>query len=278
MVGSQGGAGAANAGLTAAVRGAYDAAASDWDGGPGQMYRELARALVTQPGVPVTGRRVLDLGAGTGAAGAAALAAGAAQVVAADIAPGMLRRCQAPLRPVAADATALPFRDGSFDLVVAAFCLGHLGSVPGGLAEARRVCPAIAASAFAPGWTHPAKQAVDDVLTAFGYRPPEWYVTFKQQTEPRAADPARLRGQAAAAGFSGAEVRTLTVATGMATPFQLASWRLGLAHVAPFAASLGQSGRAALQRAAEAAVRNANPGPLEVSMLVLTGGLVFDSP
>ncbi len=278
MVGIQGGAGAAHAGLTRAVRAAYDAAASDWDTGPGQMYGELARALVTQPGVQVAGRRVLDLGAGTGAAGTAALAAGAAQVVAADIAPGMLRRCQASLRPVAADAAALPFRDRSFDLAVAACCLGHLGSVPGCLAEARRVCPAIAASAFAPGWTHPAKQAVDDVLAAFGYRTPDWYVTFKQQTEPRAADPALLRAQAVAAGFAGVEVRTVTVATGLATPTQLASWRLGMAHVAPFAASLGESRHAALRRAAEAAVSSAGSGRLEVSMLVLTGGLVFGRP
>ena len=43
------------------------------------------------------------------------------------------------LHPVAADAAALPFRDGSFDLVVAAFSLSHLGILPAGLGEARRV-------------------------------------------------------------------------------------------------------------------------------------------
>ena len=41
--------------------------------------------------------------------------------------------------PVAADAAALPFRDGSFDLVLAAFCLNHLASLAAGLAEVRRV-------------------------------------------------------------------------------------------------------------------------------------------
>ena len=74
----------------------------------------------------LAGGRVLDLGAGTGVAGRAALAAGARSVVSADSALGMLRRCPARLHPVAADATALPFRDGCFDLVLAAFCLGHL--------------------------------------------------------------------------------------------------------------------------------------------------------
>jgi ubiquinone/menaquinone biosynthesis C-methylase UbiE len=272
MVAGEGDTGSAAARLTGAVRAAYDTAATDWDGGPGHMYAELARALVGLAGVPVAGSRVLDLGAGTGAAGAAALAAGAAQVVAADISPAMLRRCPEPLHPLAADAVALPFRDQSFDLAIAAFCLGHLGNMHSCLAEARRVCPAIAASAFAPGWSHPAKQAVDDVLTAFGYRAPDWYLTFKQQTEPRATDPALLRAQAAAAGFTGIQVRTVAVGTGLTTSAQLASWRLGMAHIAPFAASLRVPRRAALQQAAEAAVARTGPRPLEVSMLVLTGG------
>jgi ubiquinone/menaquinone biosynthesis C-methylase UbiE len=276
MVGGEGGPGTAPARLTGAMRAAYEAAADDWDGGPGQMYSELARALVAHASVPVAGLRVLDLGAGTGAAGAAAVAAGADQVVAADIAAGMLRRCAATLHPVAADAAALPFRDQSFDLAVAAFCLSHLGSMAGCLAEARRVCGAIAASAFAPGWTHPAKRAVDDVLTAFGYRAPDWYQTFKEQTEPQAADSALLQEQAAAAGFAGVRVRTVTVATGLTTSAQLASWRLGMAHIVPFTASLSLARRAALQHAAEAgvqaAVQGIGDGPLEVSMLVLTGG------
>jgi ubiquinone/menaquinone biosynthesis C-methylase UbiE len=158
--------------LTADLRAAYDTAADEWAGGPEHVYARLARELVAHAPVPLVGRRVLDLGAGTGVAGRAALAAGAELVVAADPAVGMLRRGGAALHPVAADAAALPFRDGSFDLVVAAFCLSHLGSVPAGLREARRVGRAIAASAFAPGWTHPAKAAVDEELRRYGYRPP----------------------------------------------------------------------------------------------------------
>jgi ubiquinone/menaquinone biosynthesis C-methylase UbiE len=275
MVGGKGGAGAAAARLgpvrlTSAMRTAYDAAAGDWDSGPGRMYADLATALIAAAGVPVADRRVLDLGAGTGAAGAAALAAGAAEVVAADIAPAMLRRCPAGLRPVVADAGALPLRAGSFDLAVAAFSLGHLDDIPGGLAEARRVCTALAASAFAPGWTHPAKRAVDDVLTAFGYQPPGWYRTFKRETEPRAADARSLAEAATAAGFARVRVRTVIVATTLSTPAELASWRLGLAHVAPFMAGLGPADRDRLTRAAETAVSQPESGPLEVSMLVLT--------
>ena len=63
-------------------------------------------------------------------------------------------------------------------------------------------------------------------------------------------------------------VATITVRTGVSAPAQLASWRLGLAHVAPFLQSLDPASQAAARRAAEQAV--AGTGPLIVSMLVLT--------
>src|SRR6266436_623616 len=129
--------------------------------------------------------------------------------------------------PVAADAGALPFRDRAFDLVVTAFCLNHLGRPGDALREIRRVGRGLAASAFAPGWTHPAKAAVDEVLRPFGFRPPAWYESMKQEGGPAAQDPAWLGGQAAAAGWTGVRVRTIAVATGVSTPAQLASWRLG---------------------------------------------------
>jgi SAM-dependent methyltransferase len=260
--------------MSAEVRSAYDAAAGLWAEGPERLYAALARALVAcaRPALTgaqaVAGRRVLDLGAGTGVAGRAALEAGAESVVSADPALAMLRRCGAGAHPVAADATALPFRDGRFDLVLAAFCLGHLSRADAGLREARRVGAGLAASSFAPGWTHPAKAAVDDVLGSFGYQPPSWYVTFKRDTEPRASDPAWLGRAAAEAGFTDVRLRTVAVQSGLSTPAQLASWRLGLAQVAPFVNSLSAVRRAELRRAAEAAA--AGTGPLVVSMLVLT--------
>ena len=271
MVGGEGRAGGAAAELTgyaASLRDAYDAAASAWAGGPEQMYAPLAQALVAAAPVPVAGGQVLDLGAGTGVAGRAALAAGASRVVAVDGAVSMLGRSGPALHPVAADAAALPFRDHSFDLVVAAFVLSHLNSISSGLREARRVGRAIAASAFAPGWDHPAKAAVDQALRQFGYQPPAWYARFKQETGPQADDPRRLAGHAAEAGFRSVRVRTVTVPTGLSGPGPLASWRLGMAHVAPFVCSLSPARRAALQQAAERAVAGA--GPLAVSMLVLT--------
>ena len=252
------------AGLTAGVRAGYDAAAEDWADGPGPMYAQLARVLVAAAPVSPVGCLVLDLGSGAGVAGRAALAAGARQVVAVDLSEGMLRRGGGG-HPVVADAIALPFRDGSFDLVVAAFCLNHLSSLAAGLAEARRVGAAIAASMFAPGWTHPAKDAVDDAVRSFGYRPPAWHTNL--QPGSRASDPKELARCAAAAGFSRVEARTMAVPTGLATPAELVSWRLGMAHVAPFMRSLDAPGRAAVRRTAEQAVAAA---PLVVSMVVLT--------
>jgi len=276
MVGSAGGQGGPAAELTAGVRSAYEAAAAAWAEGPERVYASLARALLACVGAAdggaagggLAGGRVLDAGAGTGVAGRAALAAGARSVVCADAALAMLSRCGRKLHPVAADMTALPFRDGSFDLVLAAFSLGHLDQPGSGLREARRVAARLAASSFAPGWNHPAKAAVDEVLGSFGYRPPSWYVTFKCDTEPRASDPAGLRRDVAAAGYTDMRLRTVTVQVGLERPGQLAAWRLGMAHVAPFVYSLPAARQAELRQAAAAAV--AGSGPLMVSMLVLT--------
>ena len=278
MVGEAGGPGGLAAGLSADLRVAYDATAPRWTEGPEPVYASLARTLLAAvllvpadgrvlAGAGLAGGRVLDLGAGTGVAGRAALAAGARSVVCADSALSMLRRSGPRLHPVAADITALPFRDGYFDLVLAAFCLGHLGRPVAGLREARRVGTALAASSFAAGWNHPAKAAVDQVLGSFGYRPPPWYVTFKRDTEPRASDPAALGRDTAAAGYTDIKVRTVTVDTGLSSSAELASWRLGMAHIAPFVASLSRAHRAELRRAAEAAVTGT--GPLVVDMLVL---------
>jgi SAM-dependent methyltransferase len=275
MVGGASGQGGPAAGLSTRVRAAYDAAAAAWAEGPEPIYAALARALLACAPLSgsadggVAGKRVLDAGAGTGVAGRAARAAGARTVVCADGALAMLSRCGRELHPVAADLAALPFRDGCFDLVLAAFCLGHLDQPAAALREARRVAPALAASSFAPGWNHPAKAAVDEVLGSFGYRPPAWYRTFKQDTEPWASDPAAVSRAAAAAGYADVRWQTVQVSIGPPEggPERLAAWRLGMAHVAPFVSALPRARQAELRRAATAAVTGT--GPLTVSMLVL---------
>ncbi|HUD38666.1 MAG TPA: methyltransferase domain-containing protein [Streptosporangiaceae bacterium] len=250
-----------------AVGDAYESSARLWASGPERMYGALARELLASSGLPLAGLSVLDVGAGTGVAGRAALSAGARPVVCADLALRMLRRCEARTNPVVADAMALPFLDRSFDLVVAAFCLGHLPDLGAGLRETRRVGPWLAASSFAPGWTHPAKAAIDEVLARFGYEPPAWHARFKRELEPRGSDPAELERLARAAGYASARLSTIRVATGLSTAAEIASWRLGMAHVAPFVSSLEPRRRLALTNAAESAV--AGTEPVVVTMLML---------
>ena len=272
MVAGEGGRGRAPADvtvdLTGRLRDAYDAAAPAWSLGAERMYRPLAQALIGE--LDVAGRRVLDLGAGTGVAGQAALAAGARRVIAVDVAVEMLRHCRRPQQPIAADAANLPFPARSFDIVVAAFSLSHLPSLPAGLREARRVAAAIAASSFAPGWTNPAKESAETALRPFGYHPPPWYQAFKQQTEKAAGDPETLTAELTAAGFNQIRIRELTVPTGLSTPAELTAWRLSMAHVAPFMSTLSPPDAAAARQAAEQAVAAASPGPLTVQLLVTT--------
>ena len=86
--------------------------------------------------------RVLDIGCGTGTAlrermGGSALAAGL------DLTVEMLSHARAPgTRLVAGDATALPFRERSFDVALSNFVLHHFRAQQAALREARRVLSA----------------------------------------------------------------------------------------------------------------------------------------
>ena len=87
------------------------------------------------------GDRVLDIAAGTGTS-SEPLADAGVDVVPADFSLGMLRvgRRRRPDLPfTAADATHLPFADGSFDAVTMSFGLRNVSEPAAALAEFRRV-------------------------------------------------------------------------------------------------------------------------------------------
>ena len=217
---------------------AYDRSATSWRQGPEAVYARLAEALVGVAPVSLRGARVLDVGAGTAVAARAALARGAGSAVATDIAAQMLRGRPPEVSAVLADGALLPFADGTFDLAVAAFCLGHMADPQAALREIRRVAPAVLASAFPPGPAHPVKTAVDAAFSRVGFKAPAWYQHQKDELEPRVDDPDALTQLARAAGFGEVQVHRLDVDTGLRTPAAVVDWRLGMAHLAPFAEQL----------------------------------------
>lgn len=238
---------------------AYDQAAELWSRGPAPAYARFAEALLTASPVVLHGARVLDVGAGTGVVASAALARGAREAVALDLAPGMLRFVAPPVLPVLADAALLPFRDQTFDLVTAAFSVSHLPDPVAGLAAMRRVGAAVLVGAFAPAPDHPAKAAVDAAMAAYGFTPPRWYGTLKDELSAQVDDPTGLADLAHEAGFGRVEVTRLEVDTGLASGEALADWRLGMAHLAPFVAGLEPAVRAEARAAAVSAVQGMPP-------------------
>jgi ubiquinone/menaquinone biosynthesis C-methylase UbiE len=226
--------------------------------------------LVARSPVPLAGRRALDVGAGTGAASRAALAAGAASVVAVDAAAGMLAY-HAEGRPpaVAGDALALPFAGSSFDAAVAAFSLNHLTDPAGGLREMARVTrpgAALVAGSYAADDSHPVKAAVEAALAQRGWEPEPWYLAVKTLAVPKLATVEGCAAAAAAAGLEASCEHIRVPFPELGAP-ELVAWRLGMAQHAPFVARLPPGGRAAV--AAEAVARLGDAPALVRSILVL---------
>jgi ubiquinone/menaquinone biosynthesis C-methylase UbiE len=257
----------------ASVSDAYSTTGEAWQLGPGRIYDRLAETLVRGCPVPVAGASVLDVGAGTGAGTRAVLAAGAARVVAADSAWGMLR-FDADGRPpaVVADALHVPFVADGFDLVIAFFALNHVTDPTAGLREAARVLRAgggLVVSAYAEDDTHPVKAAVESAAAERGWQPAGWYRTVREEAVPRLATVERAAAAAEATGLTGVEVQPRRVPFPDLTAGDLVAWRLGMAQLAPFVATLSPDARAELAADAEARL-GSSPPALVRSLVVLT--------
>jgi SAM-dependent methyltransferase len=256
------------------VGGAYSAGAAAWGNGPAVIYGRLAELLVAFCPVPVAGRLVLDLGAGTGLASRAARAAGG-RLVAADLALGMLLQDRAH-RPAAvvADALALPFAAGAFDVVLAAFALNHLDDPAAGVREAGRVGRALVASTYAADDDHPVKAAVEVALGDAGWDCPDWYPRLKASMAAwgtvAAATEAVERG-----GLRPLLVERHEVPFPELSPTDMVAWRLGLAHCAGFMTALDPAARTRLvERAVEEL--GPDPPPLVRRVIFLAAGRLED--
>jgi ubiquinone/menaquinone biosynthesis C-methylase UbiE len=233
----------------------YAGMAEAWAGGAALAYGPLARHLVAQAPAPVDGALALDAGAGSGVAGDA-LRAGGARVVAADREFDMAAYAAATGPAVTADVTALPFRDGSFDVVVAAFVVNHLPDPAVGLGELRRVTRpggTVLASTFS-GDRSVAKQAVDVVAADYGFVAPDWYLGFRD-TAQGFEDPEAVEQAVAASGFDEWRVTEQAVDVGLTDPADIVRYRLGMPHLHRFAAALPDDVRAAFVKDAVEAVR-----------------------
>ena len=251
---------------------AYSATGSAWERGPARIYNRLAEIVVAALPVPLDGAAALDLGAGTGAATRALLAAGAGRVVAVDAATGMLSHNAGGRPPaVAGDALALPFAAGAFDATVAAFSLNHLADPVAGLREAARVTRpggGLVASAYAVDDDHPVKRAVQSALVARGWTPEPWYRALQVDAAPKLATVEAARAAADAAGLD-AVVEPVRVPFPDVDAAALIAWRLGLAQHAPFFDSLPtDADRAAVAEDAAARLGDSWP-PLERSVIIL---------
>jgi SAM-dependent methyltransferase len=224
--------------------------------------------------VPLTGRTVADLGAGTGATSRAIAEAGG-RPVAIDSSLAMLahrRRARSPA--IVADLLALPLADASVGAAVGAFSFSHL-EVPGvALAEAVRVTapggPVLVGTFGTTGARHEAKNVLDELARDRGWAPPDWYLRLKEELESRVARADKIEALAGTAGLGSAEVREMVVDTGLDTPEALVAWRAAGPAMAPWLSGLDADERAGVLAAAVAEMGERSE-PLRPFVLVLAG-------
>lgn len=258
---------------TAGERAAYlDGEA--WTSGPAVVYdRMAARALAGLP-ADLTGVRALDVGAGTGAATRELRRRGAA-VTAVDMSTSMLaelsRQTAGQVPTMVGDICALPLPPAAYDVSVAAYVINHLEDPVLGVRELTRVTRPggqVLATTFGAD-DHPIKPAIDAVLAAYGFVPPQWYLTLKLERMPLIATPEALVRVGRQAGLVDARVDAIDIDLSDLPWEAGVAYRLGLAHIAPFLRDLDPETRSALERDAVAAV-SALPA-LRLPMLLLTG-------
>jgi ubiquinone/menaquinone biosynthesis C-methylase UbiE len=220
----------------------HDVAADEYDakwgisfgaGGQEQVVGKLSKLLGARPG-PYA--RSLEIGAGTGYFSLNMLQAGiVGEATCTDISPGMLSalegnaaRLGLQVRTAACDAAALPFEDGSFDLVFGHAVLHHLPDLDRAFAEFHRVLrpggtlffagepsrrgdriaalPKRVAWRLSPAWRAALRVPKAPHLNGHA-RPPGDDHELEGQVDVHAFVPSDLERHASAAGFEQVRVR-----------------------------------------------------------------------
>src|SRR5262249_36139987 len=124
------------------LRDAWDAQAIDWTRFARDPRGDRTNLEFNIPAflrlIPEPGRATLDLGCGEGRVGAELQRKGH-RVVAVDASPGMVAAASELVPAEVADAAALPFPDGAFDLVVAFMSIMDMDDLSAAVIEAARV-------------------------------------------------------------------------------------------------------------------------------------------
>ncbi len=117
---------------------AYELWAETYAAGPHNPLMSAEQRAMVELFPEIRGRRVLDLACGTGRYTRLMAAAQAAEVVAVDISPRMLRQVTAGAR-ILANMTQLPLVKESFDVVISGLALGHAIELDRWMSEVSRV-------------------------------------------------------------------------------------------------------------------------------------------
>ena len=250
----------------------YAASGPRWALGAELVYGPIAAALVATSPHELTGRTVLDAGAGTGAA-SAALRCCAARVLAVDLSPAMLA-WQASARPpcVVADIRALPLAARSVDDVVAAFVINHLCDPIAGLAELARVTRpggTILATVFANDSHSAARDRIDATASAAGWVAPTWYRELKATASAVIGTAGAMAAAARAAGLARVHVEERQVDVGVTEPAQLVRYRFGHPAFAAWLDAIGPARAVSLAAEAELAIGGSMP-PYRPSVVFLS--------
>jgi ubiquinone/menaquinone biosynthesis C-methylase UbiE len=149
--------------------------------GRGEAYDAVVGRVTARVAEPLldavcvrAGTSLLDVATGTGHVAAAAAARGA-HTVGIDISEEMLARARRTYPRVEfrlADAERLPFEDGSFDAVVAAFLLHHVPSPERVVAELAHVAPRVAVAQWDISSRARLLGLLTDAMAAAGVEPP----------------------------------------------------------------------------------------------------------